>query len=277
MAQQSVGIHDHPEFKLGLIPPTPEIVASRWDVSSYIKTGLPKVPRRADYITAVRSWNLGRNNQFGTCGPTSLANFMTMAYKALKNEDITVSDDAIFALYRLSGNPDFNPLTGAGDRGVDMNRMLLAARQFGLDITHSDGTVENVKLVAYGTVPNQPKYLRAVTAIFGGVELALDLQVAQQTQMHNQPPVWDYAPSAEWGGHAVVGASYSGHRSGADEGIVTWATPVGLTDRFIMNQDQAAFAVVLPIHLSSPGFLEGVNVAAFARDYKTVTGQDFPG
>lgn len=245
------------------------------------------IPNRDDHITGVPEWNLGANNRYGTCGPTSLANYISMCYWNLLGTAVTVSDDAIFALYKASGNPDFP----AQDNGVDLNYMLTQSLDVGLEITYTGQTAANytgprpvagatelVKPVCFGSLEaDSCDELRATTAVLGGVEMGVTLEVSQQTQLNSG--VWDYSPSGLWGGHAIMGAAYTGDfaEGQADEEIITWAEPVGLTDAFITNQLSQAYGVVLPIHLTNYNFLQGVDTQALAGAYQDLTGRPFPG
>jgi hypothetical protein len=210
------------------------------------------------------------------CGPTSIANLAVLTWKALLGEDITVSDSAVFALYRASGNPDFDPTTGAGDNGVDMTVMLDALMKVGLDITHADGTVENVKPVVYGKVPQAVDDIRAVCSIMGGAILAADLELTQQAQ--TDAGLWDYQAAPEWGGHAFMCGRYTSDviAHHADLGDVTWAMVVGATDTFVAHQVQEDYAVVFPPLYSHPAFQAGVDQAALAADFLTLTGHPLP-
>lgn len=237
-----------------------------------------QIPVAADHISGVPGWNLGANNRFGTCGPTSLANYMTMAYWALLGEHVTVTDEAVFNLYRTC-NPDFDPITGAGDRGVDMNQLLNNSLDVGLDITRASGAVENVKPVAFGRLEVQSiDHLRAATAVFGGIEAGVTLMASQQEQTAQH--LWDYVPgdSNVWGGHAIMGAAYTGDsaQGNGDEEFITWAQPCSTTDAFLDNQLQQAYGVILPIHLTHPNFLQGVDVSGLAAEYQELTGRSFP-
>lgn len=229
------------------------------------------IPNADDHIASVPAWNMGGNDRYSTCGPTSLANFLTMVYWNLLSEQVTVTDQAVFNLYRQV-NPDFNPDTGQGDRGVDMVQLLKAFEGTGLEITHEDGSTEIIKPVAFGGLrADSLSEVKAATATLGGAILAVQLEIAQQSQS-----VWDYAPSPAWGGHAIMGAAYTGNTSGPDEEIITWQHPVGCTDNFLNTQMSQAFAVVLPVHLSHPAFLAGVDVNQLKAEYQELTGRPFP-
>ena len=240
---------------------------------------VPAHPANVDHFTGVPLWMLGGNDQFGTCGPTSIANYLVLLYWFLKGEAITVTDDAVFDLYRRSGNPGFDPTTDADDNGVDMTVMLSALVKGGIEITHADGTTELIKPLCYASVPTALDDLKAVTSIFGGVILAVDLDVAQQAQTDAHPPLWDYVKgSGVWGGHAIVGGLYTGNATAhaEDEAVISWQMNVGTTDAFVAKQLSEAYAVVFPVLWDSPDFQAGVDAAALAADYTAITGQPFP-
>lgn len=276
--------------RLGLLPDQgrPSV---KFGAISKADAPLP-IPLADDHISGVPGWNLGGNDQYGTCGPTALANYMSMAYWNLMGVQVLVSDDAIFKLYAASGNEGFPP---SPDNGVDLNYLLTQAVKIGLEITYTGvtnpavttewsklpgqapvaGAAELVKPVAFAALDTTTiDEVRRATAIFGGVELGVTLETAQQQQ--TATGVWAYAPSPVWGGHAIMGAAYTSSSSGADEEIISWAQPVGLTDSFVSNQLSQAYAIILPIHLTHPNFLAGVNVSALAAQYQDLTGRTFP-
>jgi len=268
-----------PGLRLGLRPTDPARLEAAMTLP--LRTGFtPPHPLAADHITAVRRWVLGGNDQFGTCGPTSVANYLVLLHWYLTGELISVTDEAVFALYRASGNPDFDPATGAGDNGVDMTVMLSALLTVGLDITHADGTTENIKPLCYAKFPaGNLDDIRAVTDIFGATIWAVNLLVAQQAQTGGVPPVWDYvAGSPEWGGHAVAGGAYTSvnapHR--VDLTDVSWEIPIGTTDAFLSEQLQEVYCVVWPLLWNQPGFEATVDKPQLAADYTAVTGKPFP-
>lgn len=233
----------------------------------------PAHPLVADHLSKVPTWNGTTNFHFGTCGPVSVANFVIMTWKYLLGLDVTVPDAAIFDLYRRSGNPDFDPATGAGDKGVDMTVMLSALNSGGIEITHPDGGTEVVKPLCFAAHTTDIDTVRAVTDIFGGTLFGLDLDMAQQSQA----ATWDYVPgSAAWGGHATFAGSYTSKALGVDESLVTWTRVVGTTDAFLGHQLAEAYVPVFQPLWDDPGFDEGVDKQALAADYTAVTGKPFP-
>jgi hypothetical protein len=266
----------HGEFVTGWNGPTERPVLN---FSTYLTGVLPKYPASADHISAVPTWNGRTNRLYGTCGPCSYANLIIMAYWYLKGELITVTDDQIYAFYRASGNPNFDPITDRGDNGVDNSVMLAAAQHVGLEVTHADGSTEHIQALAYGTLDISTDVIdpiRAATALFGGVILGVQLDVAQQGQTRANPAIWTFVPgSAIWGGHDIFGGSYTS-QAGNDETVISWLKKVGVADDFEMNQVQEVFVVLIPEMLNHDPILQGVDWATLAQDYQDLTGRPFP-
>ena len=240
-------------------------------LSRYFTGFSPTLPPASASHLGVKAWALGANTKYSTCGPTSAANFTIMSYKYLTGEDITVTDDAVFDLYRRSGNPRFNTLTGSDDNGVEMSIMLDAWLAGGLEITHEDGTTELVKPYCHAALSVLDIVeLQLSTSIFGATLQGLNLTAAQQTQQS----LWDYVPgSPPWGGHAVASPAYTGAQTGLDITDITWGAPIGTTDAFILKQLEEAHVPILPILANHPDFIAGVNKAALASDYEAITGR----
>lgn len=283
---QAVGIHDHPNFKTGLAPadPSKRILA----IDDLLTGKLPSVPTHEDRFAGV-TFALDKNDQYGTCGPTSLDNLTRAASKVATGTSIVVGWPAVEALYKQSGNPNFPQ----EDNGVEMGTMLDAA------LAHGFGTA---KLVAFGKLINlTDANLAALGAIFGGGLWGQNLLVAQQTQTEAHPPLWDYKSSAEWGGHATYNGKFEPFgatataadlrdvttiatlaevlRSGAvgiDEEIISWAIDVETTPAFRAKQLEEVFVPIFDFHLTHPAFLEGVDVDALGEAFHELTGKTLP-
>jgi hypothetical protein len=230
-------------------------------------TGLvPEHPLVVDYLSKVRDWNILGNDTYGDCGPVSVANFRALTSKALTGVEEYPTLSEVLDLYRRSGNPNFP----ADDNGVDMQQML--------GEVHKNGIAGN-KCVAFAKVNiNDLNEVRAAIAIFGGLLLGVDLDIAQQSQT-DTTKIWDYVrASSFWGGHAVLAASYtSATGSGqGDIGIESWAEILQLTDSFWVHQAVEAWAVIWPEHLGTTQFLQGVELNLLAEDYKNLTGKNLP-
>jgi hypothetical protein len=251
--------------RLGRRPHDPSVETLR--LANYLTGVVPAHPAAADHFSRVTDWGMFENDRFGVCGPTSVANMVKMVTKYLGGNEVTVTQDDVFALYRLC-NPDFDPVTGAGDNGVDMKQMLSFLVKNGIG---------GRKALAFAAVDTSNlDEVRAAISLFGGVLLGVDLEVAQQNQTN--AGLWDYSPSSEWGGHAILAGFYTSDSSPGREDIavVTWAEVVGTTDVFAVHQLQEAYVVVWREHLGAVEFQQGVNLSALAADYEALTQRPFP-
>src|SRR5690348_5162334 len=141
----------HPNYALGWKGPTSKQLIN----FSQFLTGLIQTPPWANYMHNVRAWCGRTNFRFGTCGPNMVANLLISWFIYALGEQVTVTDDAIYDLYRRAGNPNFDPNTGADDNGVDngvlMGAMLLGqAQDAGLDVTRENGDVQRLTISAFG-------------------------------------------------------------------------------------------------------------------------------
>jgi len=235
-----------------------------------LKAGVaPAHPATADHFRSL-AFGLYANDKYGDCGPTSVANLVRLVSGGLLGTEVQPSQDDVFDLYRRSGNPNFDPTTGADDNGVDMQTMLEALLAGGI----GDGRGGKVKPVAFAKVDvSSDDQLTAAVSIFGGSLWGVDLQTAQQTQTDAHPPKWDFQRTGEWGGHAIVSGAYE---AGALEDVISWATRVETTAAFRRHQLEEAWVVVWPWNLDHPNFQQGVDVKALAAAYKSLTGRDLP-
>jgi len=230
-------------------------------------TAVPDHPLTADHFSSVKDWGLWSNDSVGDCGPVSVANQRLLIERYLTGAEQSITLNDVFDLYRRSGNPNFDPATGADDNGVDMQTMLEAV--------HASG-IAGTRCVAFAKVDHTNlDEVRAAIAIFGSVLVGADLEVAQQTQTDHG--LWDYTPTSEWGGHAVLAGRYTSATSGADLSVVTWARVVATTDKFWKHQVSEAWVVIWPEHLGTTQFQQGVDQAQLAADYEALTGRPFPG
>ncbi len=253
---------DPKKVKLGKRPPTPE--RKRLRFKDYFTGVVPAAPPATDYFNRVPTWILGANDRFGTCGPTSVANDRLQVTTYLTGTPQVGTDDDVFDLYRRSGNPNFDPATGADDNGVNMQTMLEAVVSGGFAGTKALGfaQVDHTNL----------EEMRAAIAIFGSLLLGVVLEVPQQSQTGQR--LWDYVPGAVWGGHAIMNGRYS--TPDGRTGVISWQLVVDATDAFLMHQLDEAWVVIWPEHLGSVAFLQGVDLATLAADYEALTGRPFP-
>src|SRR6185437_11110951 len=179
---------------------------------------VPPHPPTADHLNQVREWNGDTNNDFGTCGPCAVANSVILTWLYLLGEVITVSDSAIFDLYRRSGNPTFDPNARPGpdgsvpgDNGVDMTVMLAELVRNGIDITHASGTTERVRPLAFASAPAVIDGVRAITSILDMtvmlaelVRNGIDITHASGTTERVRPLAFASAPAVIDGVRAIT-------------------------------------------------------------------------
>jgi hypothetical protein len=233
-------------------------------------------PASADNMTGL-TFMMGGNDRFGTCGPTSVANYLVIDY-AKHGETITVTDDAIFELYRHAGNPGFDPATDADDNGVDMKKLLGAYAKHGLVITHQDGQPERVYPAGWAALDHHdPGSLADGIGLAGAIVCGQALETAQQEQTSATPPLWDYEQSDPWGGHATVYGAYTGITEAGlkDATTASWTELIGTTDAYVGNQLDEAYVIVSPATAASDTFNEVVDAGSFAADFEAQTGQKF--
>jgi hypothetical protein len=226
----------------------------------------PQYAPTADHLAPVTDWGLYENDQYGDCGPAAVANSRKLVTGILAGAEQSPTQDQVFDLYRASGNPDFDPGTDAGDDGVEMATMLAAVRNVGIG---------GVRSLAEAKVDvTDLNEVRAAIAIFGFLLLGCVLETAQQTQTDGG--LWDYDPSPEWGGHAVLAGAYTSQPSGADVKVVTWAEVVGTTDVFWQRQVTEGWVCIWPEAVGTTQFQQGIDIAALNADYQALTGRPGP-
>lgn len=254
-------MHSHPTYKLGLLPPDPARVMLKMH---WLGDNPPPAREQVDNFHDW-TWDMHGNNRFGVCGPVSMSHSREMTTRLLTGVEDETSQDEVFDLYRRSGNPDFNPSTGRGDRGVIMSVLMQAAMSGGLG---------GSRLLGYAALADlsEPSVCAAIDR-FGGVLFAVSLQTAQQAQ--TDAGLWDYRRSSPWGGHAILAAAYDQRTGRVD--VATWAKRVGTTPAFRSRQLDEVWVPIWPELVNSGRlFNSGIDLAQLARDYETLTGRAFP-
>jgi hypothetical protein len=228
------------------------------------RTGaVPDSPKAVDNISGV-TMGLDDNDKYGDCGPTAVDNHNRITTLAYGNEvDATTSQ--VLKLYSACTEPPFNPQTGANDVGVTMPELM--------KITHNIG-LAGKEIVGYGRLTDvSDESIKAAIHLFGGVLFAVVLQSAQQQQSQATHPVWDYKPSAMWGGHAICAAAYSGE----DIEVISWAMRIGTTHQFRNEQLDEVWAPLWPEVVKSDVFVDNVDTEQLAQDFQSLTDNKWPG
>jgi hypothetical protein len=263
----AIGIHDHPTLKTGLRPPKPMLPTLR--LGDFLTGVVPSHPVTLDYLNTTKGVTFGlyTNDTFGICGPTAVANSRRLTTAKLIGTMQAPTQADVNDLYRRSGNPRFDPTLSPDDPRQDDNGVNL---QEMLDEVVKNG-IGGVKALAHASVDvSNLDEVAAAIAIFGGVLTGVNLQKSQQAQTDRG--FWDYSPAAPWGGHAIVHGSYGPK----GEGLISWAKYIIATMAFLKHQLSEVRVVIWQEHLTDNGFLEGVDLAALASGYQSLTGRRFP-
>lgn len=261
--------------QIGLRPTDPERYEVALRMSRFLETSALTYPSSVTRMDRVAEWIMGRNLDFGTCGPVSVANLMLFLSTLLGDVALRFTEEEIFDLYARSGNPNFDPTTGADDNGVDMTVMLSELVRNGIGFGD-----RNVKALAYAAIHQRVEIQWTASNLFGGLLWGADLQQAQDQQMDLKPPKWEYvAGSRPWGGHAIFAVGDYRDRPGtADDetDLVTWQEVVKASSKFIEQCVSERYLVLTPWHLGSRQFVANTDLATLASDYKYLTGKEFP-
>ncbi len=241
----------------------------------YRAPGIPVFPV-VDYLPRL-SWlkTMLGNDTFGCCVAVMIANFVRLVTFVLTGTALEATLAEVIAIYKTQ-NPKFDPNSathGAGsndDGGMDIQTMLEDFVTVGFTI--GGKLVKGIGFVKLDQA--NLAELRASCSLFGGILLGVNVADAQQSQFPSKP--WDYVKGSPIeGGHAILGG---GHEDKAKDELrfVCWAAEDTLTDLFITHQLEEAWAVIMPEHLGSKRFIDGMDLATFAADYTAITGRPFP-
>lgn len=139
------------------------------------------------------------------------------------------------------------------DQGTDMRQAFKQRKSTGI----RDAAGNRHKVAAYVSItPNDPDELAQAAYIFGAIEIGFNFQQAQYDQFDSG--VWDYDPSSEIvGGHAIPLYGRNQDRFG----VQSWAKHVYVTEAFITNLVEEAWAPIYPEILSKGGTYRGLNLS----------------
>ena len=225
---------------------------------------LPAHPLVVDHYSKV-TFGMYGNDKFGVCGPTAVANYRRMLTHYLTGKQHNPTQADVFDLYKRSGNPDFDPTTGADDNGVVVQTMLEAVVA---------GGIGGVKGLAFAKLdPGNEQELYSAISIFGGIILGVDLQTAQQAQ--TDAGMWVYKRSGDWGGHCILGGGLNDKTGKTNDltDVVTWAEVIKMAESFRAHQLDEAWILIFPEHLNTVGFEQGIDKSKLEQYYKDLTGE----
>lgn len=255
-------IHFHPNRKGGLRPNDPSKPRLKLRALQAVRR-VPEHPISSDLFGGVML-GLDRNDDFGTCVPTGVDNFIRMVSRSFTGSQVSQTLDTIDRWYRTQ-NPRFNPNVPGG---VEDNGMVI---QDFLSYLVREGVI-----LAFAEIdPADDEMLKAANYLrMGPINGAL-LMEAQVREQYNVG-LWDFDPfSPRAGGHCFTTGAYTGDDMD-EEDCATWAKRVSMTARFLDAQRSEAWAVILPMHLEVAAFRSAIDIAALAAGFEGITGRPFP-
>jgi hypothetical protein len=229
-------------------------------LASLLTGNVPAHPPADDYGARFSGWQMLGNDQYGDCVAVTWANQRALVSTVLGGH-IDYPDLTQVETFYKTQNPGFP----AEDNGMDI--------QTALEELVNNGGPDGVKAVAFAKVDYTNRdELTAAHAIFGQVWYGVNVLAINQTEFGQGQP-WDYDPTSKLdGGHSVDGVGYDPN----DIDFITWAQETKFTEAFRTHQVEEAWVVIWPEHLGSAEFLTGVDQAALATDYQTITGHPLP-
>lgn len=249
-------------------------------LGGFLTGKVPAHPAAVDYLAALGGgWDMRGNDRAGCCVSVTWANVRRLVTATLTGAPSYPSQDEVWALYKTQ-NPEFDPSGSPGangpgspcDQGMDV--------QTALEYLTATGGPDGVKAVAFAKVNhNDADEVKAAIAIFGYVWTGVLVAENNQQEFSAGQP-WDYDPdSPQEGGHSIITGGYGQPGSGplgGDERFITWAAETSFTDAFWAQSVEECWAVIWPEHLGSREFIQGIDAAALAADYKAITGRRLP-
>lgn len=249
------------ERKFGRKTPNPERFA-RSILFSHILKAVPTHPISQDYLASLSNWQMLGNDQYGDCVAVGWANMRRFLTAELTKEHYPSMADVI-KIYKTQ-NPGFP----SQDDGMDISVLL--------SYLIKNGGSDGVKPLAFAKVDfTNLEEVKAAMYIFGGLLLGVNVQSQNINDFDSGKP-WQYrASDYVEGGHCVLAGGYLG-KSADDVQFITWAEETGFTDKFWNNLTEEAWVVVWPENIGTKQFVDGIDLAALAADFKALTGNDLP-
>lgn len=221
------------------------------------------IPTQEDYLRKFTGWQMLGNDQYGDCVAVATANAVALVTTVLGNSTVYPSQSQVYEFYKSQ-----NPLFPDDDYGMDIQTALAYLVKTGI------GGKKALGFAKVNVASHQE--IKAALAIFGFGILGVNVQSVNQDQFNHGTP-WDYdARAAADGGHGILAGGYDSDNTGGDVTFITWGSETSFTDAFWQHQVEEFWVVIFEEHLGTTQFLEGINVATLASEYKTLTGRDFP-
>lgn len=251
-------LHDPATCKLGKGPAR----HGKLRLAAYLKDDLPPAPEAVDWTAGLSSWGMMGNDSYGDCvfaaGAHAIQSWTLNAGLPTQSRiQRTMSDAAVLSYYsQWAGYVPGDPATDNGFVILDFLNLWKADAYGGVLL---DGFVD--------PDPANQEHIKQAVALFGGVDIGLQLPVAWQNM-----DVWDVAEGADgapgsWGGHSVWVPAYNA----VGPLCVTWGDLKQMTWAGWMRYSDEAHAIISPVWMDKNGRAAcGIDYSALRIDSKAV-------
>lgn len=213
-------------------------------LAAYLKTDLSPAPEAVDWTAGLTSWGMMGNDSHGDCvfaaGAHAIQTWTLNAGLPVHARiERTMSDAAVLSYYsRWAGYVPGNAATDNGFVIADFLNLWRADAYGGVLL---DGFVD--------PEPGNQEHIKQGIALFGGVDIGLQLPVAWQN-MHT----WDVAEGNDgapgsWGGHSVWVPAYNA----LGPVCVTWGALKQITWPALAQYSDEAHAIISPAWMDRNG------------------------
>lgn len=251
-------LHDPAHCKLGKGPPR----HGKLRLAAYLKVDLPPAPEAVDWTAGLTSWGMMGNDGHGDCvfaaGAHAIQTWtLNASLPAVTGVERSMSDAAVLSYYsQWAGYAPGNAATDNGFVILDFLNLWKAEAYGGVLL---DGFVE--------PDPANQEHIKQAVALFGGVDIGLQLPVAWQDL-----EVWDVVEGvrgvpASWGGHSVWVPAYNA----AGPVCISWGGLKQITWAGWVKYCDEAHALVSPVWMDKNGrTTRGLAYSALRFDSKAI-------
>jgi hypothetical protein len=252
-------------LKFGLRPPDP--TKPRLLFRDYFTGVVPPYPKPTDTAYPL-TFPIWLNDTLGCCVASTLGAIVKIVSN-FYGSAVQVSDAQILAWYRTQNTGADPAHPGVHDGGMDIPKFLSWLRRQ----TLPDGS----KIIGFVEIdPRNVAEVDAAIAIFGVIWTACQITSANQQEWDAKQP-FDYVVGSEvQGGHSIAMVGQGVTNNPGELRLVTWARERNATDRWLLHNVTNMYVVITDRMLGDKHFVAGMNLAAFAADFTTLTGDQFP-
>ncbi len=231
----------------------PQFPTALKDLTTYLDmTALPAPPATVNHYSAVTTWPMDGNDQYGDCTMAAAAHCIQM-WNAVTN-----TNDPVPTLAEIT--KEYFHLTGGPDSGLVEANVLKTWQTSGL---------WGNKIVGYAPVNvHSQTLLQQVVYLYGAAYIGIQVPANAETQFGAHQP-WTLV--AGWqsqkivGGHAIPIVGYD-----ADYlYVITWGAVQPMAYDWFQTYGDEAWAV-LPNEFKRAGGFDGLNLATLQADLKQV-------